>query len=45
MPEIITLPLTYKILKDLRAGDSLLLTGLIYVGRDAVHKILTEDKL
>ena len=42
MPEIITLPLTDKILKDLRAGDSLLLTGLIYVGRDAVHKILTE---
>ncbi len=38
----ITLPLTDEILKDLRAGDSLLLTGLIYVGRDAVHKRLTQ---
>jgi len=42
MPEKITLPLTDGILKDLRTGDSLLLTGLIYVGRDAVHKRLTQ---
>jgi fumarate hydratase subunit beta len=38
----ITLPLTNEILKELRTGDSLLLTGLIYVGRDAVHKRLTQ---
>jgi len=38
----ITLPLTNEILEDLRAGDNLLLNGLIYVGRDAVHKILTQ---
>ncbi len=38
----ITLPLTNEILKELRTGDGLLLTGLIYVGRDAVHKRLTQ---
>jgi len=38
----ITLPLTNEILKDLRTGDSLLLNGLMYVGRDAVHKRLTQ---
>jgi fumarate hydratase subunit beta len=42
MPKIITLPLTDEIIKDLRIGDNLLLTGLIYVGRDAVHKRLTQ---
>jgi len=38
----ITLPLTDETLKDLRAGDSLLLTGVIYIGRDAVHKRFIE---
>ncbi len=42
MPKKITLPLTDEILKDLRTGDRLLLTGLMYVGRDAVHKRLTQ---
>lgn len=42
MPKIITLPLTDEIIKNLRTGDNLLLRGLIYVGRDAVHKKLTE---
>ena len=33
----ITLPLTDETLKDLRAGDNLLLTGVMYQGRDAAH--------
>jgi fumarate hydratase subunit beta len=44
MPEAkrITLPLTDEILKDLKTGDSLSLTGVIYVARDAVHKRMVE---
>ena len=38
----ITLPLTDEILKDLRAGDNLLLSGVIYVCRDAAHKRIIE---
>lgn len=38
----VTLPLTDETLKDLRAGDNLLLTGVIYVGRDAAHKRMVE---
>lgn len=32
------LPLTEGIIKDLRAGDSLSLSGVLYVARDAAHK-------
>ena len=38
----IKLPLTDEILKGLRAGDNLLLTGVIYVARDAAHKRMVE---
>ena len=38
----ITLPLTDEILKDLKAGDNLLLTGVIYQFRDAAHKRIVE---
>jgi len=38
----VTLPLTDEILKDLKAGDNLLLTGVIYVARDAAHKRMVE---
>jgi len=34
----VNLPLTDSIVKDLKAGDSLLLTGTLYVARDAAHK-------
>jgi fumarate hydratase subunit beta len=40
MAKRITLPLTDDIVKDLRAGDNVLLNGVIYVGRDAAHKRL-----
>jgi len=38
----VTLPLTDQTVKDLRAGDNLLLTGIMYVGRDAAHKRMVE---
>ena len=42
MAKKITLPLTDAILKDLKAGDNLLLTGVIYAARDAAHKRMVE---
>jgi len=42
MTKIIKLPLTEKILESLRAGDSLLLSGVLYVARDAAHKRMGE---
>ena len=36
----IKLPLTRKVARELRAGDSCLLTGTIYTARDAAHKRL-----
>ena len=35
-------PLTYDKIKDLKAGDSVLLSGVIYSARDAAHKRLIE---
>ncbi len=42
MVKKITLPLTDGIVKELKAGDNVLLTGVIYVGRDAAHKRMVE---
>ncbi len=42
MAKKVTLPLTDETLKDLKAGDNILLTGVIYVGRDAAHKRIVE---
>ena len=38
----ITLPLTQEKLRALKAGDSCLLNGVMYTGRDAAHKRLFE---
>jgi len=38
----ITLPLTSELVKELKAGDNLLLTGIMYAARDAAHKRMTE---
>jgi fumarate hydratase subunit beta len=38
----ITLPLSDEVLETLHAGDELLLTGVMYVGRDAAHKRMVE---
>jgi fumarate hydratase subunit beta len=40
--QTITLPLTDEVVATLHAGDEVLLTGVIYVGRDAAHKRLIE---
>ena len=42
MSKKVTLPLTDEILQDLKAGDNLLLTGVIYAARDAAHKRMVE---
>ncbi|MEG0308314.1 MAG: Fe-S-containing hydro-lyase [Clostridium sp.] len=42
MEKRITTPLTEEKVKELKAGDSVLLSGVIYTGRDAAHKRLTE---
>ena len=38
----VLLPLSDNLLKELHAGDELLLTGVMYVGRDAAHKRMIE---
>lgn len=38
----VKLPLTLEVIKSLRAGDILELSGVIYTGRDAAHKRLVE---
>ncbi len=38
----ITLPLTDEVIKELRAGDSVLISGSVITGRDAAHKRLYE---
>ena len=43
MAKKIKLPLNEKIVADLRAGDRLLLTGVIYTARDAAHKRIIEE--
>ena len=42
MEKRITTPLTKDKVKDLKAGDSVLLSGVIYTARDAAHKRLVE---
>ena len=43
MAKKITLPLTEEILKDLKAGDNVLLNGVIYVARDSAHKRIADS--
>ncbi|HNS72591.1 MAG TPA: Fe-S-containing hydro-lyase [bacterium] len=38
----ISTPLTDEVVKKLHAGDSVLITGIIYTGRDAAHKRMVE---
>jgi fumarate hydratase subunit beta len=42
MSKKVTLPLTDEVLKDLKTGDNLLLTGVIYAARDTAHKSMVE---
>ena len=42
MEKKITTPLTIKKTRDLHCGDNVLISGVIYTGRDAAHKRLCE---
>jgi fumarate hydratase subunit beta len=42
MEKKVTTPLTAEKVKDLKAGDTVLITGTIYTARDAAHKRLVE---
>ena len=43
MEKRITTPLTKDTISELKAGDSVLLSGIIYTARDAAHKRMVED--
>ena len=43
MARKITLPLTEELAKTLKAGDELLVTGVIYTSRDAGNKRMCEN--
>lgn len=42
MPKKISLPLTEETIAELKAGDNVLLSGVLYVARDAAHRRLIE---
>lgn len=42
MAKKVKLPLTEEMLAELRAGDNVLLSGVLYVARDAAHKRMVE---
>ncbi len=42
MMKKLTTPLTKEKVKDLKSGDEILLTGIVYTSRDAGHKRLVE---
>ena len=42
MEKKLTTPLTAEKTRELRAGDNILISGVIYTGRDAAHKRLVE---
>ncbi len=42
MVKKVALPLTDETLKGLKAGDQVLITGIMYVARDAAHKRMVE---
>ena len=41
-PKRITSPLTDEIVEELRIGDSVLISGVVYTGRDSAHKRLID---
>ena len=42
MEKRVTAPLTLEQVKDLKCGDSVLISGVIYTARDAAHKRLCD---
>ena len=45
MEKRLTTPFTKDKIKDLKAGDSVLITGTIYTARDAAHERMTTDNV
>ena len=43
MAKKVKLPLTEESIRSLRAGDNVLLTGVMYVARDSAHKRMSES--
>ena len=43
MKKIISTPITKDVVKGLKAGDSVEITGTIYTARDAAHKRMLEN--
>ena len=43
MAKKVKLPLTEESIRSLRAGDNVLLTGVMYVARDSAHKRMAES--
>ena len=43
MEKRLTTPFTKDKIKDLKAGDSVLITGTIYTARDAAHERMTTN--
>ncbi len=43
MEKKITTPFTKDVIKSLKAGDSLLISGVIYTARDAAHERMTRN--
>ncbi len=43
MEKYLSLPLTEESIAELKSGDKILLTGTLYVARDAAHKRLVES--
>jgi fumarate hydratase subunit beta len=43
MEKKLTTPISDAVRKSLRAGDEVLISGVIYTARDAAHKIMVED--
>jgi fumarate hydratase subunit beta len=43
MPKIINLPLTDKVIAELKTGENVFLNGVIYAARDAAHKRIVEE--
>ena len=41
-PKKVTTPLTDEVVENLRIGDSVLISGVIYTGRDSAHKRLVD---
>jgi fumarate hydratase subunit beta len=42
MVKKVRLPLTDEVIRELKAGDDVLLSGVVYVARDAAHKRMIE---